>query len=140
MESGEDTKVESVMCERFKMQEAEDRTSDISSLQARRRFMITDILNSSLERREGKVEGREGWGEVREGLDMRLLFPRLPLNLHQGKQEPETESDNEAEEDPDNDDEKGNFTLCSCSVLSVCFQNLMSFSIFINSGQKEMFS
>ena len=118
MEGGEDTKVETVMCERFKAQKeeeeeegvAEARTASHISSMARRRFMITDILNSSLERRaEAKVaEGGPGaWAE--QGLDMRLLFPRLPLNLQQGpgKLDQETESDNDNEDENDHEGEKG---------------------------------
>ena len=88
------------MSESFKMSAD---SSDISGLQARRRFMITDILNSSLERDRGPP-----------GLDMRLLFPRLPLSLGQEAEraEAETDTDNEAEEeDGEHDDEKGKQTI-----------------------------
>ena len=78
---------------------AGERSPELSSLQARRRFMITDILNSSLDH----TEHRAG------GLDMRLLFPRLPLDLHHAKDEPQSDTDNEEEQD-NGEDEKGKQT------------------------------
>ena len=97
MDSREETKVAGI-CESFQMG---GERSEISALQARRRFMITDILNSSLESRDQK------------GLDMRLLFPHLPLNLSSDpeKADTETDTDNEAEEDGEADYEKGEFFL-----------------------------
>ena len=102
---GEDTKLETVVaCEKFNLVGGE--RTDMSNLQARRRFMITDILNSSLEKREQESAG---------GLDMRLLFPRIPLNLSQDVDKQDTDTDNE--EEADMDENKGNSPPSPSSVL-----------------------
>ena len=80
----------------------------LSNIQAKRRFMITDILNSAVEN-----------AKEQQGLDMRLLFPgvtRLPMShspdafQKRDSHSPELEgdSDNEGEEDQDDNDDKGN--------------------------------
>ena len=78
----------------------------LSSLQARRRFMITDILNSAVES-----------AKEQKGLDMRLLFPgvgvgRLPLphspeglpKFNPHSPDIEADSDNEGDDDQEDDD------------------------------------
>ena len=78
----------------------------MSNIQAKRRFMITDILNSAVESKEQK------------GLDMRLLFPgvnRYPLNhsqhdfnkLHQAVNNSDVEGDSEADDENEDGDDKG---------------------------------
>lgn len=84
----------------------------LSNLQARRRFMITDILNSAVESAK----------EQKGGLDMRLLFPgvgvgRLPLphspegltKFNPHSPDIEGDSDNEGDDDQDDidDNDKG---------------------------------
>ena len=79
----------------------------LSSIQARRRFMITDILSSvgnsirEQEKDEDDVEERKPSG----GLDMRLLFP--VLGGHSGHNRVDAESGEEADEDDGDDGERG---------------------------------
>ena len=81
--------------------------TQLSSLQARRRFMITDILNSAVES-----------AKEQKGLDMRLLFPgvgvgRLPLphspeglaKFNPHGSDIEADSDNEGDDDQDDNDD-----------------------------------
>ena len=72
----------------------------LSSLQARRRFMITDILNSVEVRREEE-------GAPARGLDMRLLFPGLPPARPNTSPDLEAESGDEEGEGEDDGSEKG---------------------------------
>ena len=83
----------------------------MSNLQAKRRFMITDILNSAVEN-----------AKEQQGLDMRLLFPgvtRLPMSHspdsfqkhHSHSPDLEGDSDNEGEDDQDDDNDKGKYFL-----------------------------
>ena len=83
----------------------------LSNIQAKRRFMITDILNSAVEN-----------AKEQQGLDMRLLFPgvtRLPMSHspdsfqkhHSHSPDLEGDSDNEGEDDQDDDNDKGKYFL-----------------------------
>ena len=117
MESKEDVKLEqeTVMKNSFTVASnlngpEKDQDPKMSTIQAKikRRFMITDILNSAV----------ESAGE-QKGLDMRLLFPgvtRLPMTpvteniskLHSDHNaDMEGDSDNEGDEDQDDLEDKG---------------------------------
>ena len=123
MESKEDVKLEqeTVMQNSFKVASnlngpENDQDPKMSNIQAKikRRFMITDILNSAVES-----------AKEQNGLDMRLLFPgvtRLQMSQApehfpklQSEHSPDLDgdSDNEGEEDHD-EDEKGN---CICKLF-----------------------
>jgi hypothetical protein len=92
---------------------------EMSSLQqqVRRRFMITDILSSAAAAvvdRNRCVGDSDESGRMAQpppaALDMRLLFPNLPLGGGGGLPERtdiETDTDNEGEEDGETDHEKG---------------------------------
>ncbi len=95
---------------------------EMSSLQqqVRRRFMITDILSSAAaavvdrNRCGGDTDesGRMAQPAAAAALDMRLLFPNLPLGgggLPE-RTDIETDTDNEGEEDGETDHEKGEWT------------------------------
>jgi hypothetical protein len=125
MEPREETRLGSPLgCGAFKM--AADCGGDegvrleMSSLQqqVRRRFMITDILSSAA---AAVVDRNRCGGDTDESgriaqpaasaaaLDMRLLFPNLPLGgggLPE-RTDIETDTDNEGEEDGETDHEKG---------------------------------
>ncbi len=92
---------------------------EMSSLQqqVRRRFMITDILSSAaaavVDRNrcggDSDESGRMAQPAASAALDMRLLFPNLPLGgggLPE-RTDIETDTDNEGEEDGETDHEKG---------------------------------
>ena len=87
--------------------DSKNEETQLSSMQARRRFMITDILNSAVE--------ETGGGEEKARLDMRLLFPGVPglqQQLPGIKYQPvgsdvEPDSDNEGDEELDDGSEKG---------------------------------
>ncbi len=93
---------------------------EMSSLQqqVRRRFMITDILSSAaaavVDRNrcapgDADESGRMAQPAAAAALDMRLLFPNLPLGgggLPE-RTDIETDTDNEGEEDGETDHEKG---------------------------------
>ena len=78
----------------------------LSSIQARRRFMITDILssvgNSIREEEKDEEEDEERKASSGHGLDMRLLFPVLG-----GHNRVDAESGEEADEDDGEDGERG---------------------------------
>ena len=89
--------------------------STINTIQARRRFMITDILssvgNSIRESEEKEEEEEERKRRSGHGLDMRLLFP--VLGGHNGHNRVESqESGEEADEDDGEevDGERGEFS------------------------------
>ena len=82
----------------------------LSSLQARRKFMITDILNSAADdvddddddEDEAARRRRRAVGPVAAGgggIDMRLLFPRLPLPPHHPHHRPDSPGDVEHDTD-----------------------------------------
>ena len=90
----------------------------LSNIQAKRRFMITDILNSAVEN-----------AKEQQGLDMRLLFPgvtRLPMSHspdafqkhHSHSPDLEGDSDNEGEDDQDDDNEKGKYFKIFKNIFS----------------------
>ena len=94
----------------------------MSNLQAKRRFMITDILNSAVEN-----------AKEQQGLDMRLLFPgvtRLPMSHspdsfqkhHSHSPDLEGDSDNEGEDDQEDDNDKGKNILLNISKYFLMFQ------------------
>ena len=115
METKEDVKIEqeTMMQSSFKVTSnlngpEKDQDPKMSTIQAKRRFMITDILNSAA----------ENANKEQKGLDMRLLFPgvtRLPLHhspdsfhkLHSPDLDDGMESDNDADEGDDDADDKG---------------------------------
>jgi hypothetical protein len=92
---------------------------EMSSLQqqVRRRFMITDILSSAAaavvdrNRCGGDTDESGRMAQPAAALDMRLLFPNLPLGGGGGglpeRTDIETDTDNEGEEDGETDHEKG---------------------------------
>ena len=115
MDTKEDIKMEpeSVMQNSFKVGpnligSEKDPEPKMSNIQAKRRFMITDILNSAVEN-----------AKEQKGLDMRLLFPgvtRLPMShspenyqkLHDHSPDIEADSDNDGDDDDQDDaDDKG---------------------------------
>ena len=87
----------------------------LSSIQARRRFMITDILssvgNSIREEEKEEEEDEERKPSSAHGLDMRLLFP--VLGGHNGHNRVDAESGEEADEDDGEDGERGECGLVS---------------------------
>ena len=87
----------------------------MSSIQARRRFMITDILssvgNSIREKEKDEEEEDEERKPSGHGLDMRLLFP--VLGGHNGHNRVDAESGEEADEDDGEDGERGECGLVS---------------------------
>ena len=101
---------ESVMQNSFKVGpnligSEKDPEPKMSNIQAKRRFMITDILNSAVEN-----------AKEQKGLDMRLLFPgvtRLPMShshenyqkLHDHSPDIEGDSDNDGDGDDDDQDD-----------------------------------
>ena len=94
----------------------------MSSIQARRRFMITDILSSvgnsirevkDEEEVKDEDEEDEERKPSRHGLDMRLLFP--VLGGHNGHNRVDAESGEEADEDDGEDGERGECYLVSFS-------------------------
>ena len=90
----------------------------MSSIQARRRFMITDILSSVGNSIREEVKDEEEEDEERKpsghGLDMRLLFP--VLGGHNGHNRVDAESGEEADEDDGEDGERGE-VLPPCLLL-----------------------
>ena len=132
MEPREETRLgSSLVCDAFKMSTAgcvsdENGRSrgDMSSLhqQVRRRFMITDILSSAAA--AAAVDNGGGGTAIDDdtdrrqddkplvatALDMRLLFPHLPLGSLTSSAERadmETDTDNEGEDEGETDHEKG---------------------------------
>ena len=92
----------------------------MSNLQAKRRFMITDILNSAVEN-----------AKEQQGLDMRLLFPgvtRLPMSHSHHSHSPDLEgdSDNEGEDDQDDDNDKGKYFLNISKYFLILARGLSS--------------
>ena len=86
--------------EAFKLEKtlSDEQSPKMSSIQSKRRFMITDILNSAVESANHEPKG----------LDMRLLFPgvtRFPENF--SKLHPSVGSDVEGDSDVDDDQEDG---------------------------------
>ena len=81
----------------------------LSSIQARRRFMITDILssvgNSIREEEKDEEEEEEERKPSGHGLDMRLLFP--VLGGQHSHNRVDAESGEEADEDDGEDGERG---------------------------------
>ena len=102
MEKKHDVKLE--MTDSQKIQEAfklekslpdEQSPPKMSTIQSKRRFMITDILNSAVESANNEPKG----------LDMRLLFPgvtRFPENF--SKLHPSVGSDVEGDSDVEDED------------------------------------
>ena len=95
-----------------RIQQDTDPEPKMSTIQAKRRFMITDILNSAVE------SARDQQLQQGPGLDMRLLFPgsvpRLPLApapapapAPRHHEDHDADSDNEADEDQEDGEEKG---------------------------------
>ena len=139
MEPRDETQLGSPLgCDTFKMADDESRRRhEMSSLQqqVRRRFMITDILSSAAaaavvdrSRRDGDDNDDDSGQDVKPAtaaLDMRLLFPHLPLSSGGGgggrllaeRTDIETDTDNEGEEDGETDHEKG--SICTNIGLSV---------------------
>ena len=130
MEPREETQLgTALICDAFKMSTGcgvgeENRRADMSSLQqqVRRRFMITDILSSAaaaaavvdgnsvmMNNRGGDIDREDVKpGAAGAALDMRLLFPHLPLGGGLAERpDIETDTDNEGEEDGETDHEKG---------------------------------
>ena len=104
MDTKEDIKMEpdSVMQNSFKVGpnligSEKDPEPKMSNIQAKRRFMITDILNSAVEN-----------AKEQKGLDMRLLFPGVtrlgPMSHnHENYQKLHEHHDPDIEGDSDND-------------------------------------
>ena len=106
MESTEEVKLEL----ETRIQQDTDPEPKMSTIQAKRRFMITDILNSAVE------SARDQQLQQGPGLDMRLLFPgsvpRLPpapapAPAPGHHEDHDADSDNEADEDQEDGEEKG---------------------------------
>ena len=94
MESTEEVKLEL----ETRIQQDTDPEPKMSTIQAKRRFMITDILNSAVE------SARDQQLQQGPGLDMRLLFPAPAPRHHEDH---DADSDNEADEDQEDGEEKG---------------------------------
>lgn len=108
MEKQHDVKIEMTdtqnIQEAFKLEKklTDEQSPKMSTIQSKRRFMITDILNSAVESANNEPKG----------LDMRLLFPgvtRFPENF--SKLHPsvgsDVEGDSDVEDDQEDGDEKG---------------------------------
>ena len=118
MENKEDVKLEkeTMMQNSFEVNSnLNDKDPDpkLSNIQSKRRFMITDILNSAAENANK---------EQKTGLDMRLLFPgvtrlhyqahdQFHQKLHSPDIEDEADSDNEADDGQDDGDDKGKLSF-----------------------------
>jgi hypothetical protein len=133
MEPREETQLGSVLiCDAFKMSagcggDENGRRGGMSSLQqqVRRRFMITDILSSAAAAAAvvdsagtNKVEHSDLADTKPAALDMRLLFPHLPLGGLTERPDIETDTDNEGEEDGETDIDRGTVY----SVYSIIFK------------------
>ena len=104
-QGGMETKEEVKLELETRIQQDTDTEPKMSTIQAKRRFMITDILNSAVE----SARDKQG-----PGLDMRLLFPgsvpRLPLAAAPAPghhEDHDADSDNEADEDQEDGEDKG---------------------------------